>query len=548
MNKRDHHSACRAGRRIRPLAGWRIARLSGPNPSSWRRSEKGRPSINSSYLARLIVILLGLNHYSLAQTETEWTHAYGGSDHDQGYSVQQTADGGFVVAGSTNSFGPRHSSSEVYLIRTDAYGDTLWTRIYGSGSLGISGIIAAGGHAVQVTGDGGFVVTGYATSFDSSGTGVVDVYLIRTDADGDTLWTRTYGGSKYDAGRSIQQTDDGGFVVAGESWSFSAGLNDVYLIRTDANGDTLWTRTYGGSYWDEGWSVQQTTDGGFVVAGQTGAFDRPSMWDVFLIRTDAEGDTLWTRNYGGIDTERGESVQQTADGGFVVAGRTKSFGAGHNDVYLIRTDTDGDTLWTRTYGGIGPDEGSSVQQTGDGGFVIAGLTLSFGAGRSDVYLVCADANGDTLWTRTYGGSDYDVGNSIQQTTDGGFVVAGYSRSFGAGSEDVWLIKIEPFGVGHLRPGFALYPAYPNPFNQMATIRYDLTEASDVSLVVYDLMGREVMAWSFSDQPAGYKQLAWEGRSQNGRRMPSGIYLFRIVTHSTESDQRFSAVHKMVLLK
>ena len=310
--------------------------------------------------------------------------------------------------------------------------ETLWTRTYG-GSNSDRGI------SVQQTSNGGFVVVGSTFSFG----GNRDVYLIRTDAQGDTLWTRTYGGSDHDLGASVQQTSDGGFVVTGGFIQFAVGLGDALLIRTDANGDTLWTRTYGGSGTNNGNSVQLTSDGGFVVGGSTNSFGAGDP-DVSLIRTDAQGDTLWTRTFGGSSNDEGFSVQQTSDGGFIVAGSTESFGAGESDVYLIRTDAQGDTLWTRTYGGSGFDRGFSVQQTSDDGFVVAGVTTSFGAGESDdVYLIRTDAQGDTLWTRTFGGSGHERGWSVQQTDDGGFVVAGSTDSFGAGDTDVWLIRLGP---------------------------------------------------------------------------------------------------------
>jgi hypothetical protein len=256
---------------------------------------------------------------------------------------------------------------------------------------------------------------------------------------------RTYGGSGDDIGSSVQQTTDGDYIVAGSTYSFGTGSSDVYLIKTDPSGDTLWTRTYGGSDIDYGYSVLQTTDGDYIVAGETQSFGA-GPGDVYLIKTDPSGDTLWTRTYGGNGHDWGQSVQQTTDGGYIVSGQTNSFGPGQADVYLIKTDAVGDTLWTRTYGGSGRDYGSSVQQTTDGGYIVAGGTYSFGTGGKDVYLIKTDPSGDTLWTRTYGGSGDDIGSSVQQTTDGGYIVAGRTDSFGAGGYDVYLIKTDPDGL------------------------------------------------------------------------------------------------------
>ncbi len=232
--------------------------------------------------------------------------------------------------------------------------------------------------------------------------------------------------------------------MTGYTNSFGAGDYDVYLIKTDSTGDTLWTRTYGGSGDDCCWFAQQTTDQGYIVVARTGSFGAGS-YDIYLVKTDSTGDTLWTRTYGGSDGDVGWSVCQTIDGDYIVTGYTESFGAGEGDAYLIKTDSTGDTLWTRTYGGSDYDLGWSVQQTSDGGYVVAGGTYSFGAGNSDVYVIRTDSTGDTLWARTYGGSDYDRAACVQKTTDEGYVVAGYTYSFGTGGRTSMLTKLDSLG-------------------------------------------------------------------------------------------------------
>jgi hypothetical protein len=376
-----------------------------------------------------LTVLLGLFLVSTVIADpgdTLWTRTYGGSNHEGGYSVQQTTDGGYIIAGHTMSFGA--GGYDLYLVKTDPNGDTLWTRTYGGSNYDY-------GYSVQQTSDGGYIVAGYTYSF---GAGSADVWLIKTDANGDALWTRTYGGSDYDFGWCVQHTSDGGYIVAGYTYSFGAGLADVYLVKTDANGDTLWTRTYGGSGEDYGYGVQQLSNGGYIIAGGTGPVFY--LTDVYLVKTDSTGDTLWTRTYGGSNSEIAHSVQQTTDGGYIIAGTTAPI-FDVSDVYVVKTDATGDTLWTRTYGGSNFDFGECVQQTTDGGYVVAGYTESFGAGGTDVYLVKTDSKGDTLWTCPYGGSGSDFGYSVQQTADGGYVVTGYTDSFGAGGRDVWLLRL-----------------------------------------------------------------------------------------------------------
>lgn len=411
-----------------------------------------------------------------------WTRTFGGNSGDGGYSVQQTSDGGFIVTGPTDSYGA--GSGDVYLIKTDADGDTSWTRTYGGGSYDW-------GQSVQQTAEGGYIIACYTESY---GAGFSDIYLIKTDAEGDTSWTRTYGGWYFDEGYSVQQTADGGYIVAGSTSSYGSGSYDVYLIKTNTNGDTLWTRTYGGSNWDVGLSVQQTSDGGYIVAGFTESFGTGS-GDVYLIKTNSDGGTSWTKTFGGGDWEKGFSVQQTSDGGYIVAGWTESYGAGYADVYLIKTNTNGDTLWTRTYGGNLEEKGYSVQQTADGGYIVAGPTESFGAGSADVYLIKTNANGDTSWTRNYGGSDWDEGRSIQQTFDGGYIVAGLTYSYGAGSADVYLIKTDENGVLVeelliTNPGVFSFSAQYISKN-IVEFRFVLPQEEEVEITIYDSAGRNI---------------------------------------------------------
>ncbi len=364
--------------------------------------------------------------------QVTYQRCYGGKGGEWGYSVQRTTDGGCIIASSTLSFGA--GRSDVYLIKTDVHGDALWTRTFGGADYDV-------GYSVQQTADGGYIIAG---STRSLGSGRYDVYLVKTDVKGRMIWTRTYGDTNDDGARSVQQTADGGFIVAGCTESFGAGQGDVYLVRTDAVGDTMWTRTYGGAGHDEGFSVQQTTDSGFVIAGLTQSSGAGED-DVYLVKTDARGDTMWTRTFGGTDDDFGYSVLQTADGGYVVAGLNESFGAGGEDVYLIRTTTHGDTLWTRTYGGPSTDEAHSVQQTADGGFIVAGSTYSFGAGNFDAYLIRTDASGRALWTKTYGGTGDDGAWSVQQSPDGGFIMAGHASSAGTGGRDVLLVRTDSLG-------------------------------------------------------------------------------------------------------
>jgi hypothetical protein len=296
-------------------------------------------------------------------------------------------------------------------------------------------------YSVQQTSDGGYIVAAYTNSF---GAGDWDIFLIKTDASGNIIWAKTYGGTTRDRVYSVQQTSDGGYIVGGWRAPASSTVDDVFLIKTDVNGNVQWAKTFGGIDDDQDNSVQQTSDGGYIMTGGTASFGAGNS-DIFLIKTDANGDVQWAKTYGGTNYDNAFSIQQTSDGGYIVAGQTYSFGAGNSDIFLIKTDANGDVQWAKTYGGTGADYAYSVRQTSDGGYIVAGYTSSFGAGGSDFFLIKTDANGDVQWAKTYGGTGADYAYSFQQTSDGGYILAGWANSFGAGSWDIFLVKTDANG-------------------------------------------------------------------------------------------------------
>jgi hypothetical protein len=470
---------------------------------------------NYSILAWPVLLLAAI---AIAQPspDTLWTRSYGGLNVDQAYSIQNTADGGFVIAGLTRPMGS--DFDDFYVVKINSEGDTLWTRTYGG-----AGDDQA--YSIQQTPDGGFMIAGVTNSYGAGGR---DAYVVKTDALGDSLWTRTYGGSGDDGARSLQQTTDGGCVIAGFTDSFDAGGHDFYLVKINALGDTLWTRTYGGEI-DQAYSVQQTTDGGYVLAGLTVG------WQIFsVVKTDSLGDTLWTRVYHHDGVDEAPSIRQTLDGGYVIAGYTHNPGEGR--MYLLKTDSEGDTVWTRRLMAPNlPSYAYCVQQTPDSGFLIAGCRTG------DALVVKTSPSGFLSWYHRYGGDGLECANSIQLTSDGGFVLAGWTFSYGAGLYDFYVVRTgtpatADDDVDRTPTAYSL-SCYPNPFNSTNTIAFSLPQAGVLSVRVFDVLGREVSVLKDGFVEAGTHRVTFDGSS-----LASGIYFVRI------DAGEFVQTNKLMLLK
>ena len=464
-----------------------------------------------------------------------WSANYGGVYTEEAYSGVRTPDGGFAILGSTYSFGA--GDHDIYLLRLDSLGDTLWSRTYG-------GSATEYGYDIQRTGDSGFIVVGITYSY---GAGNGDVWLLRLDLTGGVIWSRTYGGSGKDVGRSVRAVSSG-FIVGGGTSSFGHGYDDFYLIRTNSAGDTAWTRTYGGVGGEVAFGTRPTPDGGFVMCGATGSFG-VGYSSMYVVKTNGNGDTLWTNTYGGDRADLGYGVEVALDGGLVMIGATASFGAGEYDIYLVKTDPYGALEWDQTYGGAMADQGFSVRPVSDGGYLIAGTTASYGSGKFDGMAIRTNPIGTVEWQRTYGGtkSDYCY---YSVTDNNAWVLIGHTFSFGAGGSDVFINKITADGAtsveddeeSQLPEDFALSQNYPNPFNLSTTIAFTLEQRADATLTIYNVLGQTVREWSLGEVSPGIHSIQWNGLDSYGYEVASGIYLY-----SLRADER-RLTRKMVLLK
>ena len=383
--------------------------------------------LNNLLYADFINITLKGDELSIYPPNEEWNYTFGGPNIEYGFSVNQTADGGYFITGGTDSYGA--GDFDILLVKTDLNGTEEWSQTFGGTSTEY-------GYSGKQTSDGGFIITGRTDSFGIDG----DVWLIKTDSLGDEEWNRTFGGSDYDVGYCVQQTTDGGYIITGNTESYGAGKYDVWLVKTDTNGAEMWNQTFGGEYFEYTNFIQQTTDGGYIITGRTESYGE-GHYDIYLVKTDSSGTEEWNQTFGGDNFDFGYSVQQTTDGGYIITGWTLSYGAGTYDVWLIKTDNNGTEEWSQTYGGYYADEGNSVQQTSDGGYIITGETYNYGAGSSDVWLVKTDSNGTEEWNQTFGGTSSEYGYFVQQTTDEGYIITGRTDSYGTGG-DVWLIKTQ----------------------------------------------------------------------------------------------------------
>ena len=313
-----------------------------------------------------------------SEGQEEWNQTFDGNDRDYGKSVKQTVDGGYIIIGSTGS----DYYYDVWLIKTDPRGTEEWNQTFGGDNKDY-------GNSVQQTIDGGYIITG---EISSSGNGSSDVLLIKIDQQGQEEWIQTFGGSDYDIGNSIEQTYDGGYIITGSTRSYGNGSSDVLLIKTDQQGQEEWIQTFGGGYIDIGNSIKQTSDNGYIITGYTQSYGNGSR-DVWLIKTNSQGNEEWNQTFGGSYIDIGNSIQQTIDGGYIITGsRGTDY---YSDLWLIKTDYQGNEEWNQTFGGNDYDFGNSVQQTTDDGYIIIGHTKSYGNGGYDIFLIKTDSEGNT---------------------------------------------------------------------------------------------------------------------------------------------------------
>lgn len=449
-------------------------------------------------MKKLIVLIIGIFISFIIQAQVPqpgiiWSNTYGGSSWDGAFSIQQTIDDGYVVAGTTHSndgdVSGNHGLTDFWIIKIDDNGDTTWTKTVGGSGWD-------GSRSIQQTLDGGYIVAGYTTSITTPWN--EDCFVVKLDVSGEFEWSKTIDESNNDRANSIQQTSDGGYVVAGGTGI----VGDCWVIKLNSSGQVTWSKVYGGTLFDVAYSIKQTTDGGFIIAGgtQSKCGNEPENQDhydsdYFVIKLDIDGNIVWSKCLGGSGDEGAQSIQQSNDGGYIVCGSTLSDDGnvpenhGRSDYWIIKLNSEGQITWLKVYGGSEDDWASSIQQTCDGGYIISGQTksndgdVSGSHGNYDFWVVKIDSNGDIDWTKTLGGSSNENATSILQTSEGKYVVAGYTRSNNGdvngnhGSSDVWVVKFDATTPGSMP---AYLPFVENWETENGTLQENDTIYSDIT--------------------------------------------------------------------
>jgi hypothetical protein len=366
---------------------------------------------------------------------TTFAASVGGTGDDKGYSIAQAADGGYFLAGYVSGFGGGGMDASV--VKYDAAGNPQWRKVWGgSGDDKAQGVVA--------TSDGGFAIAGITTSYGAGGS---DAFLAKYDATGNLSWNKTWGGTGTDYAYSLVQTSDGGYAVAGDTTSYGAGGEDLWFAKFTSTGAISYSRVLGGSGTDYARNIKQTADGGFIMAGYTTSFSSGSAGGL-LVKYDASGNHTWTRSWGGSGTDYAYAVVQTADGGYALTGTGSSYkaaGAGNTDeAYLAKFDSSGAVVWSTTWGGSGNDYARMVTNTLDGGLIITGSESST-TGNYNAYIAKFSGGGTLSWSTVWGAASTDNGFTVVATDDGGYAQAIEQGSFGAGNYDMTIAKYDSTG-------------------------------------------------------------------------------------------------------
>ncbi|MFZ5433925.1 MAG: T9SS type A sorting domain-containing protein [Calditrichota bacterium] len=428
---------------------------------------------------------------------------------------------------------PADGNSDVLLIKINEFGDTVSTRTFG-------GLQNDGATDICQNINGGYCLAGYTTIPEEANQ---DIYLVGFDSDGNWQWDRHYGADRFDGANSIQPTNDGGYIVAGAMTTSGTNGIDFYILRTDATGDTLWTKTvgYAAASRDVAYACCETSDGGFLAAGSATVSDISLLQNPFVVKLNASGDTSWTRRYAYATTHEIIGMAKGRDEEYLLVGYAMAE-TGYSDCFFMKIDSTGNLIWQRSYGfPLSREQVSRVASTNDGGWIACGYAEEPFGDRTFALLVRMNSDGDTLWTKILGQSNLTVAADVISTVSNSFLVCGYQFSFESPAYHAYAARLESetsslYPISQTR-NFHLDQNYPNPFNAATTLSFSLSHTSPVSLSVFNLLGQAVYRAELGMLNAGLHRQVFDASE-----LPSGVYLARV--QAGEQSQ----MRKMVLLK
>lgn len=477
----------------------------------------------------IISILIFSNIIYAQAPVIEWEKSIGSSTSEHIYGAHKTDDGGFVMGGYTSS-----GYTDFYLLKTDGNGDVVWERTFGLDDR------SENAWFINSTSDGGTIMAGacdgnFPYPYNS------DVYLVKTDADGIFQWDSQIGyDSISESCSSIMQTLDGGFIICGSIWAVPETGWDAYLIKTDSNGVFEWREEYDFEMSaDRANSVVQTSDGGYVIAGGTQAFSVNYGYNAYILKTDALGNEIWLKTYGypWPQEEDASHIIQTSDNGFLICGKSSEDGLVNKDWYVVKTNENGDSLWQRRYGGTYQEGAQYACETSIGEFAITGTMYIDGDWQA--FMMKYSLTGDTVWTQQWGTTDYTQNEYwIDQTADNGYIVAGNTNTEANGF-DVHLTKFHPetTGIKEFNQNISLIKVSPNPTSNTININYILSTKGEIKINIFDTQGEMKMSLLSKYQESGSHQ-----RSFNIGNLPNGIYFCVLELEGVSQVEKICVLH------
>lgn len=441
-----------------------------------------------------------------------------------GFDVIPAGDGGYIIAGFTTN--DIFNDMDVIIYKTNSTGTVQWTKTYG-------GSLPDCANSILKASDGNFFVLGYS---QSHGGGDYDIYLLKINASGDTLWTKTYGSYGNDQGKEIVATADGNYIIVGGTNGLATSNYNAWLIKINIDGDIIWDKQYGGGALETGYSVKQCNDGGFIMLGQTYSYGHGDS-DAYVVKTNSSGDTLWTKTFGGAHYDEGAFTLENTDGSLMFVVRDSSDGFGDVDIRIVKTTSSGSVIWDRNYGGDKKDTGKMIQATSDGNYIVAGHSRSFGWVNPDMWLLKLNQQGDTIWTRNYGGTDHEHCYVARETSDGGFIAVGKTESFSTTNE-IMLLKLNSIGTlsgtvtaeEYNETGVHIYP---NPAKDILYISFDNAPLSTSLISISNALGQVVYSEKINAGQAAYNKMI----DLNGKE--PGMYILTVQSQEGRTTKKIS---------